>query len=421
MRASRRRFLKRLAAFPRIGVCVYTMRPEILSAIRTTSCHVVRWTTHPPARPKRIAILLATALVLLHRPGAWAGTVEAGSAESSTRLQVLVSLPDENVIARHLLNEESGELIRTEEFPLQGGPGPLYVTPDRTRIYVGLLTSNQVALLGVGPDGELALEDVASVGFRPVHLSVSPTGDFLWAASYTDSAWAVFPVHGDGTVDALSRSRVSGVTKAHQIVVWARESFVIVPALGLDSVLVYNEERALEEGTPEPAYTLRLPDGAGPRHVVSHPSQPRFFVANESHSTVTMVEWDAREMAFVAGPEVRSVPADYTGPNTCAQIKISPDARHLYVSNRGHDSIAVFEILDATPGLRLEENVATEARPWAFALDSSARWLIAAGYDSGYMTLYERDRSSGLLTKKARAHVGKQSRWVEIFAPRGAP
>jgi 6-phosphogluconolactonase len=369
----------------------------------------------------QIAILVVASLLTLYHQGAWAGTSARRGTQTDTDLQVLVTLLDDDVIVRHRLSQETGELVRTEAFPLKGGPATLCLTPDRRRIHVGLRNSNEVATLSVGPDGKLALEGVASLGFNPVHLVVGPTGKYLWAASYVDSAWAVFPVRADGRVDPRALSRFTGIDKAHQIVLWAEEKWVLVPALGLDAVLIYEQERAVQEGAREPAHTLHLPKGAGPRHLVWHPGQPRFFVANETHSTVTMVEWDTAKRTLVAGPEVSSLPADYAGPNTCAQIKISPDGRHLYVSNRGHDSIAVFEVLDAPPGLTLKGNAPTEARPRAFGLDPSARWLIAAGQDSGYMALYERDGTSGMLTKKSRVRVGERSYWVEIFAPVGVP
>ena len=125
--------------------------------------------------------------------------------------------------------------------------------------------------------------------------------------------------------------------------------------------------------------------------------------------------WDTEKPTLVSGPEVSSLPSDYDGPNTCAQIKISPDGRNLYVANRGHDSIAVFDILENDPGVALKANVPAEAKPRVFALDPSGRWLISVGQDSGYMILYERDAETGMLTRKERHYVGKMSFWVDIL------
>jgi len=334
--------------------------------------------------------------------------------EKSGFLQVYISLRDDDTIVRFQLSKATGELIRQDDFPLEGGPAVLRLTPDRRRIYIGLRKINKVGILGLAPDGMLTVESVSPLGLNPTHLALDPNGSTLYAASYGNNAWSAHPIRTDGSVGSASL-RVNEIAKAHQMVIGESDNWVMVPALGMDAVLIYERSRLLAGEKPEPIHTLRLPSGAGPRHLVWHPTQPRFFVANETHSSVTTARWEAEKPALVSGPEVSSLPSDYDGPNTCAQIKISPDGRHLYVANRGHDSIAVFDILENDPGVALKANVPAEAKPRVFALDPSGRWLISVGQDSGYMILYERDAETGMLTRKERHYVGKMSFWVDIF------
>jgi 6-phosphogluconolactonase len=160
--------------------------------------------------------------------------------------------------------------------------------------------------------------------------------------------------------------------------------------------------------------------GAGPRHLAFHPTLPLVFVSNELDSTVATLRLDA-ESGKLSPLDARStLPTGWTGTNYPADIHVAPSGRTLYVSNRGHNSIAVFSVAPATGALALEQVVSTSgAWPRNFSLDPTGGWLLVANQQSDSVVVFARDRESGRLTPtrqqiaipspvclRFRAHVG---------------
>ena len=166
--------------------------------------------------------------------------------------------------------------------------------------------------------------------------------------------------------------------------------------------------------------SARMRAGAGPRHLAFHPTLPLVFVANELDSTVTTLRFD-RESGTLSAFETRStLPIGWTGTSYVADIHVAPSGRTLYVSNRGHNSIAVFSVADTTGALSLVQVVSTEGDwPRNFSLDPTGQWLLVANQRSGSIVVFRRDQESGRLTPttqriampspvclRFRAHVG---------------
>src|SRR5437899_10104889 len=119
--------------------------------------------------------------------------------------------------------------------------------------------------------------------------------------------------------------------------------------------------------------------GAGPRHLAFHPTLPLVFVANELDSTVATMRFDSARGTLSPQSTLSTVPAGWTGGGTNypADIHVAASGRTLYVSNRGHNSIAVFSVAEATGGLALEQTVSTEGEwPRDFGLDPTVRRLV---------------------------------------------
>ena len=141
-----------------------------------------------------------------------------------------------------------------------------------------------------------------------------------------------------------------------------------------------------------------LKAGAGPRHVAFHPTLPLVYVANELDSTVSTFRFDAVRGALAPVDTRSTLPAGWTGTNYPADIHIAPAGRHLYLSNRGHDSIAVYSVADRTGALTLEQTISSEGNwPRNFSLDPSGNWLLVANQRSGSVVVLRRDQSTGRL------------------------
>ena len=160
-----------------------------------------------------------------------------------------------------------------------------------------------------------------------------------------------------------------------------------------------------------------LEPGSGPRHLAWHPSGRYLYAVNELASTVTAFRYDPRDGTPVSLQTVTTLPDGFSGTSTAAEVVVSPDGRFLYASNRGDDSIAVFQI-DATSGLLAPSGRhPTGGRsPRHFAIDPSGNWLLAANQESGSIVVFRLDRSTGRLTPVGRPLAISKPVCV-LFAP----
>src|SRR5439155_350648 len=81
--------------------------------------------------------------------------------------------------------------------------------------------------------------------------------------------------------------------------------------------------------------------GAGPRHFAFHPQGRFVYAINELQSTVTAFSYDAEGGVLKELQTIPTLPKDFQGENSTAEVRVHPNGRFLYGSNRGHDSIAV--------------------------------------------------------------------------------
>jgi 6-phosphogluconolactonase len=158
----------------------------------------------------------------------------------------------------------------------------------------------------------------------------------------------------------------------------------------------------------------------GPRHYCFHPARDMVYVSDEQGSSVTAYSLDASAGTLTAVQTISSLPADYEGQNAPAQIHMHPTGRFMYLSNRGHDSIAGFAIDEATGQLTQLGQTPTEPSPRAFNLDPSGRYLFAAGQGSGRLAAYRIDERTGELAPLETTTVGENPMWVLIMEQRGA-
>ena len=137
------------------------------------------------------------------------------------------------------------------------------------------------------------------------------------------------------------------------------------------------------------------------------------FTSDESGSSVTLYEAEI-DGAFTPRATVSTLPADFTGKNTTAEVKIHPSGRFVWVSNRGHDSLAGFRIDARNRSIQPLGQTPTEKTPRSFDIDPSGRYLLAAGEGSGNLQAYKIDEKTGALTPTKKYEVGKSLTWVTV-------
>lgn len=300
-------------------------------------------------------------------------------------------------------------------------PNPAWITlsPDRRFLYAIHESAAQAVGYAVDPatGGLQALPRDPALASQPVnppsHLAVDATGRVLLAANYRDGYVAALPIHADGTLDAPNAIHHPGRgphptrqdrSHIHSVTPSPDNRFVIVCDLGVDKIYSYALDVAAAKLTPaEPPFVATEP-GAGPRHFKFGPDGRRAYAINELGNTITSYDYEGARGALRPLETVSTLPAGFTGENITAEIRVHPNGRFLYGSNRGHDSIAVFSIDRVNGRLTPVEIVASGGKtPRNFALSPDGRWLVCGHQDSDRLTVFRVDPATGRLTPTSHA------------------
>jgi len=228
------------------------------------------------------------------------------------------------------------------------------------------------------------LADLSSGGDDPCHVAIDRTGARLAIANYSSGTVAVYPIDRRSGVPGAPVVRQqagkgpdSGRQEgphAHWVGFSPDNRFLHAVDLGADAILTYDFTGAVPS---EPRVAWRAEPGAGPRHLVRHPRLPVAYVATELANTLVTLN-ARRDGGFTTRSSVSLLPTGFSGKSQAAHIAIDAAGRRLYVSNRGHNSIAVFDLArDGTP--RLVQHIASGG-DWPrffLLLEESGQMLVA--------------------------------------------
>jgi 6-phosphogluconolactonase len=253
------------------------------------------------------------------------------------------------------------------------------------------------------------LDQVPTRGAGPCHVSVDKNGAYVLVANYDGGSIASFAVQEDGrlgTASGFVQHSGSGPDKerqegphAHWIGASPDNRFALAVDLGLDQVIVYGFDSSKGIFTPMLSGFAKVKPGAGPRHLAFHPNGKFAYVLSEMDSSVTVFSYQAKNGAFSPLETISAVPKDYAGRKEAAEIAVDPSGKFLYTSNRGHDSIAIFEISPAKGTLKSLGQVLSGGKtPRHFAIDPTGMYLLAENQESNNIVVFHIDPATGNLT-----------------------
>lgn len=311
---------------------------------------------------------------------------------------------------------------------LGGLVNPSYLLPHPTLpvLYTVHGDGDKVSALHRDPrSGALApWRQQACQGRNPVHLALAPSGRFLLVSNHLSGTLAVLPVARDGALEPVAQSiampgepgphrKEQPHAKPHFNLVDPSGRYVAVPDKGLDRVFVFALNDLGAEDAPHCVASAR--EGSGPRHAAFDPEGRWLYVVNELDNTVAAYRVTAGALhPFQVLP---TLPDTYTGNSRAAGIAMDRRGRHLYVSNRGDDSIAVFRVDPDNGRLALVQHVPSGGRtPRFFTLSPDDRFLYALNEDSDTLVRMRVHPEDGTL-----AHDGYEVRVGSpvcmVFAP----
>jgi len=271
--------------------------------------------------------------------------------------------------------------------------------------------SGAVSAFAIDPrTGSLSfLNKQPSMGGAPCHISISNDGRYALVANYIGGNVAVLPIEESGSLgrsvdvrqhEGKGPKKQQEAPHAHSVLLDDKNRFAFVNDLGTDKIVIYEFDRNTGNLSPnlsQPFYKAR--PGAGPRHFKIHPNGRFAFTVNELDMTVTSLNFDAKLGKLSEVQTLSTLPTSYAGPNSCADLHISPDGNFLYASNRGHDSIVSYRIDPKTGSLQLIEHVPTGGKtPRNFTIDPTGSHLLAANQGSDSVVVFGIDKSTGKLS-----------------------
>ena len=273
------------------------------------------------------------------------------------------------------------------------------------------------------------LNKVASAGDGPCHLALDKTGKWLAVANYGNGTMGIFPVQADGKVgEAKTVEKHEGTSAdpqrqrgphAHEVVFSPDNRYLLLSDLGLDKIFVYRFDAKTGNITPnDPAFGKVAP-GAGVRHFAFHPNGQIVYAINEINSTITVFRWDAAKGSLMDFQTVSTLPENYKGNNnSTAEIAVNSAGTVVYGSNRGSDTIAVFNIDPVKFTLTAIDHAPVLGKtPRHFAIDPSGAYLFAANQDSNDIAMFRIQASTGQLQPAARVITDVAFPVCVLFVP----
>ena len=220
-----------------------------------------------------------------------------------------------------------------------------------------------VASFHIEKDGSLVPINEASVnGLRPCYLSVDSKNEYLVSAGYHDGKLTVLKLNEDGSIgqvtDEVFMKGLGDVTgrnyRCHVncAIFSPDENYIMAVDLGMDQVKIY----AFNHNTGKILLhdILRCELESGPKHMIFTKDGKYAYLTHEDRSYVSKYAYDAQKATFTKMQQISTLPAGYTGVNNAITLKLSEDQSHLFVTNSGHNSVAIFNI---DPDTQLMEQI----------------------------------------------------------------
>ena len=330
---------------------------------------------------------------------------------------VYFSIAGENRIAIYTLDVASGGIEFQENIEVSGSPGPLALSLCGNYLYAGLRSSREIATFRIDEETKhLTHLQTAQLDADTCYIAIDKTGNFLLSAYYGAGKVTVHAISDDKTVQGEPLQTIETDIHAHCIETDASNRFAFVPhTVPRNAIYQFHFDESTGALTQNPVGNLNPGAPIGPRHVLFHPSKPILYSSNEQGSSVsayTLEEGEHPGILMDLHEDLSTLPADFEGDNTCAQIHIDPQGTFLYVSNRGHDSIAGFAIDEDSGKLSAIGHQLTEPTPRVFNIDETGTLLFVGGQGSGRLATYRINRESGELSPLANYAIGESPMWV---------
>ena len=352
-----------------------------------------------------------------------------GRANTVTADQILyLASTQAKTVVGMSVDPATGKLDDRFRIELPGNLGPMAFSPDKSMVYAALtgLEGNKagVSSLKRAKDGTLKLVKTAFIKSRAPYINVSRDGNYLLAAHYGAGEVTTYRIADGVCTGELLDHKVTAKT-AHCIEIDPSGKFVFVPHTSPNKVYQFVLDAKTGKLNPnDPPFVTGPEEGHmyhQPRHYAHHPTLNMAYTSNERGGGITAYKFDTKRGTLTKQQTLSTLPADYEGNSAAADIKITPNGRFAYVSNRDvtnrpdgkHRDTLCAVSLDAKTGkMKIIGQFATAAFPRSFCIDVDGKYLYAAGQRSATLVAYRINQDTGELKQLAEYKTGGVPIWV---------
>lgn len=329
-------------------------------------------------------------------------------------------------------DSETGTLKPLKRATGMQSPFFIALSPDRRFLYsideFGGKDNFVAAFAIEGRGGDLKpLNRQNTRGTASCFVEVDPTGKTVLVANYSSGNVTSFPVQSDGSLgEAVSFFQHSGSSadpqrqkgpNAHCFVISPDGRHALAADLGIDKIMIYTLDATTAKLAPNTVQPFaKLTPGSGPRHLTFHPNGKLVYLINELANTITVFDWNAAEGTLNEKQTIATLPKDFAGKSYTADLKITPDGRHLYGTNRGHDSLASYRIADDGTLTLLTIQPSGGKGPQNLLITPDGHWLLCANMPGNNVVVFQIDALSGAITPKGEpveVPMASCIRWME--------
>jgi len=312
-------------------------------------------------------------------------------------------------------DQQKGTLKELQTVTEGNSPGFLAFSPNKDFLYSiygkGTLDDGNGAVMSFKIDpftGFLKKVNEQSVGGKgPAHISIDPKGRFAYTANYGDASVTVFPINSDGSLANASdfvKHTGSSINPQRQMrphphssIPSADGKFLYVSDLGTDKIMIYE---VVDGGKLKAAVVphVQVTAGSGPRHFKIHENGNFAYSVDELSNTIVGFKVNKKTGALTIIERLSMLPEGYSEVTYASDVHFSPDGKFIYATNRGHESVVIYEVNAKSGKLRMLGHESTGGKhPRNFMISKSGEYVLVGNSNTDNVVIFNRDSKTGLL------------------------
>ncbi len=320
-------------------------------------------------------------------------------------------------------DQQKGTLKELQTVTEGSSPGFLAFSPNKDFLYSiygkGTIEDGNGAVMSFKIDpfsGFLTKVNEQSVGGKgAAHISIDPKGRFAYTANYGDASVTVFPINSDGTLAKASdyvKHTGSSINPQRQTRPYPHSSipsadgkFLYVSDLGTDRIVIYE---VVNGGKLKPAAVpfVQVPAGSGPRHFKIHKNGNFAYSVDELSNTIVAFKVNKKTGALTIIERLSMLPEGYSEVTYASDVHFSPDNKFIYATNRGHESLVIYEVNAKTGKLKMIGHESTGGKhPRNFMISKSGEYVLVGNTNTDNVVVFNRDTKTGLLKPNGVQHT----------------